>query len=122
MKMIKLAITASLLASSAAATAQSATEARCIVLANVFTNQGKDENAKRLAEAPLYFYLGRMAGQPTAAQFKAALDAQAKTLTDATAGQLMGDCVKPVRDKILLLQSIAAQQPAAKPPANPQGR
>ena len=59
-------------------------------------------------------------GQPTSAQFKAALDAQSKTLTDATAGNLMGECVKAVRAKVELLQTLAAPQP--KPPANPQGR
>jgi hypothetical protein len=121
MKMIKLAIAASLLATGAGAAAQSATEARCIVLANIFGQQAKDDNAKQLAQASLYFYLGRMTGQPTAAQMKAALDQQAKTLTDANAGQLMGDCVKPVRDKVLLLQAISPQQPA-KPPAKPEGR
>jgi hypothetical protein len=121
MRMTKLAIATALLTTSGAAAAQSANEARCIVLANVFANQGKDENAKHLAEASLYFYLGRMTGQPTAAQLKAALDQQAKTLTDANSGQLMGDCVKPVRDKVLLLQSLSPQQPA-KPPAKPEGR
>jgi hypothetical protein len=121
MKIIKLAIAASLLATGAGAAAQSATEARCIVLANVFAQQAKDENAKLLAEASLYFYLGRMTAQPTPAQMKAALDQQAKTLTDANSGQLMGDCVKPVRDKVLLLEALSPQQPA-KPPANPQGR
>ena len=121
MKMIKLIFAASLLTTGGAAAAQSATEARCIVLANVFSQTAKDENAKQLAQASLYFYLGRMTVQPTPAQMKAALDQQAKTLTDANAGQLMGDCVKPVRDKVLLLQAISPQQPAS-PPAKPQGR
>jgi len=121
MSVTRIAIAAALLTMSTAAAAQTATEARCIILANVYAKQAKDENAQRLAEASLYFYLGRMTGQPTGPQLKAALDAQAKTLTDATAGALMGECVKPVRDKLLLLQSISPQQPA-KPPVKPDGR
>jgi hypothetical protein len=56
---------------------------------------------------------------------KTVMDAQAKTLTDANAGQLMGECVKAVQAKVQLLQTLAAQSapPAqTKPPAKPQGR
>jgi len=125
MSVIRIAAAAALLTLSGTAAAQSATEARCIILANIYAKQAPDENAKKLAEASLYFYLGRMTGQPTAAQLKAALDQQAKTLTDATAATQMGECVKPVRDKVLLLQSLSPQQPAqqpTKPPAKPEGR
>jgi hypothetical protein len=120
MKLAPLALAAALLATSTAATAQSATDARCILLANAFAAQSKDTNQRKLAEDSLYFYLGRINGQPTAAQMKSVMDAQAKTLTDANAGTLMGECVKAVQAKVQLLQTLAAQQP--KPPANPQGR
>jgi hypothetical protein len=123
------ASTAALLASATAATAQTATDARCILLANAFAAQSKDANQQKLAESTLYFYLGRIAGQPTTAQMKAVMDQQAKTITDANAGTLMGDCVKPLSAKVQLLQSLAPQSPppaasapSAKPPAQPQGR
>ena len=125
MKAPLAALAAALLATSGAASAQSATEARCILLANAFAAQSKDANQQKLAEDSLYFYLGRITGQPTAAQMKVVMDAQAKTLTDANAGTLMGECVKAVQAKVQLLQTLAAQsqpQPATKPPANPQGR
>ena len=124
MKIVTLALAGALLATSGAAAAQSATDARCIVLSNAFAGQSKDANQQKIAEDTLYFYLGRISGQPTAAQMKAAMDAQAKTLTDATAGAQMGECVKAVQAKVQLLQTLAAQsQPqTAKPPANPQGR
>ena len=130
MKATHLTLVAALLASGTAATAQTATDARCILLANAFAGNATDANQKALAQATLYFYLGRMNGQPTTAQMKAALDQQAKTITDANAGTLMGDCVKPVSAKIQLLQSLsppsppaaAAPAPQAKPPAQPQGR
>lgn len=124
MKAIRIALAAALLASSGAAAAQSATDARCIVLAIAFSNQSKDANKQKIAEDSLYFYLGRIGGQPSTAQFKAALDAQQKTLTDANAGGLMGECVKAVQTKVQLIETLAgsAPTPPAKPPANPQGR
>ena len=121
MKTPCIAITAALLATSTAAAAQSATDARCILLSSIFAKQGKDAQSQKVAEDSLYFYLGRIGGQPTAAQMKAVMDAQAKTLTDANAGTLMGECVKAVQAKVQLLQTVAAQAQPAKP-AQPQGR
>jgi hypothetical protein len=125
MKITHFALAAMLLATTGAATAQSANDARCILLANAFANQAKDANQQKIAEDSIYFYLGRIGGQPTAAQMKAALDAQAKTLNDNNAGALMGECVKAVQAKVQLLNSLAPQSPQpqpTKPPANPQGR
>jgi hypothetical protein len=122
MKATHIALAATLMAASGTAAAQSANDARCLLLANAFANQSKEANQQKLAEDSIYFYLGRINGQPTTAQIKAALDAQAKSITDANAGALMGDCVKAVQMKVQLLQSLAAQQQPAKPPANPQGR
>ena len=120
MKPISIILAAALLVTSGAAAAQSATDARCIVLATGFANQSKDANQQKMAEDTLYFYLGRLGGQPISAEFKAALDAQSKTITDANAGTLMGECVNAVKAKVQLLQSLAP--PPAKAPANPQGR
>jgi hypothetical protein len=120
MKPLSYVLAAALLTTSGMAAAQSATDARCIVLASGFLNQSKDATQQKLAEDSLYFYLGRMNGQPSAAQFKAQLEAQQKTITDANAATLMGECINAVKVKVLLLQSIAGPPP--KPPANPQGR
>jgi hypothetical protein len=123
MKAIHIAFAAALLATSAAAGAQSATDARCVLLANAFMNQSKDAKAQKLAEATLYFYLGRINPTETTAQMKTLLDQQAKTITDANAGALMGECVKTVQTKVQLLQTLAAQQmQQSKPPQQPQGK
>jgi hypothetical protein len=122
MKLTRLALAAGLLASGGAAAAQSAIDARCILLANAFAGQSKDANQQKIAQDTLYFYLGRINGQPTPAQMKAAMDAQAKTITDANSGTLMGDCVKAVQAKVEMLQVLAAQSQPTKPPANPPGR
>lgn len=119
MKALSITLAAALLATSGAAAAQSATDARCIVLATGFANQSKDANQQKIAEDTLYFYLGRVAGQPNSAQFKAALDAQSKTITDANAANAMAQCVGAVKTKVQLLQSIASPPKAAN---NPEGR
>lgn len=125
MKAIHLAVAAAVLVSGSAATAQSANDARCILLANVFAGDSKDAKQQKIAEDTLYFYLGRIAGEPSAAQMKAAFDQQGKTITDANAGPLMNDCVKPVLAKVQVLQSLSTESksaPQAQSPAKPQGR
>ena len=119
MRLIRTLAAIALIAPAAAAPAQSATDARCIVLSNVFSKEGKDEPAKRLAEASLYFYLGRLNTVPTAGQLKTALDSAVATLTDANAGTLMAECVKPVQARIQVLSELSQQ---AKPKPQPQGR
>jgi len=124
MKTTRLAVAAALLMASTAAAAQSANDARCILLANAFAGDSKDAKQQKIAEDTLYFYLGRIAGQPTAAQMKAAFDQQGKTITDANAGPLMNDCVKPVLAKVQVLQALSTEKaaPQAQPPSKPQGR
>jgi hypothetical protein len=118
MKLFSIALAAALLVTGGAAGAQSASDARCIVLATGFAKQAKDANQQKIAEDTLYFYLGRVGSDVNSAEFKAALDAQAKTITDATAGTLMGECVAPVKTRVQLLQSVGTP----RPPANPEGR
>lgn len=127
MKTTPIALAAALLASAGPAAAQTASEARCLLLSNAFAKNAKDANAQKIAEDSLYFYLGRIPGQPTTAQLKAMFDQQDKTITDANAGKVMGDCVNAVRAKVQLLQDVAAQtqpaaKPATKPPGQPEGR
>jgi len=116
MKPVSIALAATLLGTSGAAAAQSANDARCIVLASGFAKQATGANQQKIAEDTLYFYLGRVGAEVTSAQFKATLDAEAKTLTDANASTLMAQCVSPVKSMVQMLQS------AARPPANPEGR
>jgi hypothetical protein len=117
MKTLRIAVAASLLATGAAASAQSATDARCILLSSAFAKETSDANAQKLAEASFYFYLGRIAATATSAQLKALFDQQGKTVTDATAGGIMNDCVKDFQSKVQLIQSLAGKPPApATPP------
>ena len=117
MKALTMALAAALLATGGAAAAQTASDAQCIVLSNAFASQAKDEKAKKIAEASLYFYLGRIGNQTTSAQLKALLDAQTKTLTQATAGPAMSKCAAAIQAKVEMLQGLAG--PAKTAPAKP---
>jgi len=129
MKAAPIALAAALLAIAGPAAAQTATDARCILLSNAFATEAKDAQAQKLAEASLYFYLGRLSPTETTAQLKTVFDQQSKTITETNAGPLMGECVKAVQGKVQLIQTLAAQAqpaapatPATKPPPQPQGR
>jgi len=116
MKSLRIALAASLLMTGAAASAQSATDARCILLSSAFAKQNQDANAQKLAEAAFYFYLGRIGASATPAQLKALFDQQAKTLSDTTAGGLMNACAKEFQSKVQLIGSLASPPPAAAAP------
>ena len=119
MKALNIALATALLATGGAAAAQTASDAQCIVLSNAFAGQAKDAKAKEIAEASLYFYLGRV-GNMTAAQLKTLLDAQSKTITQANAGPGMQKCAAAIQTKVELLKTIAAtSKPASAKPAQP---
>jgi hypothetical protein len=116
MKLFSVAVAAALLATSGAAAAQSASDARCILLSSAFAKQNQDANAQKLAEATFYFYLGRIGASATPAQLKTLFESQGKTLSDATAGEGMNTCVKDFQSKVQMLQNLAgpAEQPTKK--------
>ena len=132
MKAVASILAATLLVTGSAASAQSATDAQCLILGNVFAKQAKDAQSQKAAEVAVYFYMGRVRDGVTAAQLKTLFETSAKTITEANAGQKMTDCIKAVQAKGDLLTSISPAPPAAaaaapkpaqpKPPGQPQGR
>lgn len=124
MTLTRIAIAATLLMTGGAAAAQTASDVQCMVLSNAFAKNAKEANAQKLAESAFYFYLGRVSDSTTPAQLKSQLEAQGKTITDATAGPAMNTCVKALAAKVQMIQSLGPQPPAAaKPaPAKPEGR
>ena len=123
---------AAVLLTGTAASAQSLTDAQCIIVSNAFASQAKDPNQQKAAEAAVYFYLGRVKDGVTTPQLKALFDQAAKPLSDATIGPKMNDCMKGLQGKVALLESLApkqAAQPATTAPRaatpqqkQPQGR
>lgn len=111
MRVTQLIIAATLLVSSGAVSAQSATDTQCLLLSNAFGRNAKDADSQKTAEASVYFYLGRIRDQVTPAQLKALFDQASKTVTQANAATLMDSCVKNVQSKMDLVQSIASPAP-----------
>jgi hypothetical protein len=123
MKSLPLVLAAAVLATGTAASAQSATDAQCIVVSNAFAAQAKDPKAQKIAEATIYFYLGRIANTMTGPQLRALLETQGKTLNQQNAGPTMEKCAAAVQAKVSLLESLAPAQPkpaATTPPAKPK--
>ncbi len=118
MKLTRLAIAVLLLMASGAAGAQSATDVGCLLLSNAFAQSAKDATAQKAALAASYFYLGRLGPQATAAQLKELFESQSKTITDATAGNMMNACIKEIQAKTQLVESLAPAQ--SKPQAQQQ--
>ena len=116
MKALPITLAAALLATGGAAAAQSANDARCVLLSSAYAKDAKDANAQKVAEASFYFYLGRIAPTATAAQLKTLFDQQGKTLTDAAAPGLMNACAKQLQDKVEMLNTLSGPPPAATPP------
>jgi hypothetical protein len=114
MNRTRLAIAAALLMTNGTAVAQSATDVGCLILSNGFAHNSKDANAQKAAEAASFFYLGRVSNQGTAAQLKALLEKEMKTITQANAGPMMNACMKELEAKSQLVQSLS---PRPKPPA-----
>lgn len=121
-KFFPLAAATVMLAGSTTASAQSNSDARCIVLSSAFARGGPNEQAKQLAQAALNFYLGRVSPSASSAQLKAQLDEQMATITDANDGKLMGECIKNFQSVVSRIDNIAAQSRPATKSTQPDGR
>jgi hypothetical protein len=128
MKILTPILATTLLLAGGAASAQSATDAQCLILSNIFAKQAKDQQSQQAAQAAVFFYMGRVRPGISTAQLKTLMEEAGKPITDANAGPKMTECVKTLQATGQLLQSIsppAAAAPTtqpAKPQTQPQGR
>ena len=96
----------------AAVLAQTADDdARCLIVSSTFARTAKDPKAQQVAQAAAAFYLGRIDGRYPAATLRAAIAAQGKQLTPATAPGVMERCAMRVNDAQTRIQAAAASQP-----------
>jgi len=114
------ALAAALLLPAAPASAQTATDAGCLLLSNLFAQKAAEPEVKKIAEQTFYFYLGRVGDRVTAPQLKALLDTQGKTITDATAGPMMKNCVQTLQNRASVLDSLSTPAPAPQPAQPPK--
>jgi hypothetical protein len=115
MKTLRIALASALLLAGGAATAQSASDAQCIIVSNAFASQSKDAEQQKVAQASMYFFLGRISSTTTAAQLKTLLDAQMKTINNANAGETMNKCLATIKSRVDMLESLDADAKAATP-------
>ena len=100
----RLAATLCLALASWPAAAQSLqSDARCLIVSNLFA-ASKDARAKQAGIEARYFYLGRLSGSP--AQIESALVAQSKTITAKNAPQTMQGCAQTVVERARTVQAI----------------
>lgn len=122
MKIFSAAVAAILLTAATAASAQSATDVRCVLLSKGFAVGGPDAQGRQLAQEALYFYMGRVSPSLSEAQLKAQLDQQYKTINDTNDGQLMGECIKNFRAGLERFDAVLGPAKTATKPAKPEGR
>lgn len=90
------------------------TTAGCLLVSNAFANGATEDKDKKVAEAALYFFMGRIDERTTSAQLKAQIEQQEHTITNDNAGPLMDACLKLVAAKSQLLASTAPKPPPGK--------
>lgn len=88
------------------ASAQNVDDVRCLLASNAAAKVAKDSNEKRLAEAALHFYLGRIDGKFSPSQLAAAFAAQLKSLTGANLGPTMQSCFQHAQERMKFVQSV----------------
>ena len=107
-----IALAAAVLVASPAG-AQANNDVKCLLASNLFAKAAKEPKARTAAEAGRLYYLGRIHGRLNAAQLKAELLAQQKTINTKNAGQIMNGCARQMEAGIKMIQT-ATQQLAPK--------
>jgi hypothetical protein len=107
------AATAAFLAAGPAAAAN-AEDVRCFMLSNLFAQKAATDQAKKLAQASGFYYLGKLQGMSDA-ELRRLIAEQQKQITQATASRDMQTCAKAVQSSGMRIQSFAPPQPAPAP-------
>ena len=110
---ILLVAAGSLVLASAPGAAQSASDVRCLVLANGFAKGGSTAEAKQAGQLAAHYFLGKVEGRSNDAQLRAAIAQQQKTIVVARAGADMQTCMQQITASAKKLQG-AGGQPAPK--------
>lgn len=86
-------------------------DVKCLLLSNIYAKQADDEKARAAALQASFFYLGRVTGP--AADLRARLSAEAKTLSSTENGDAMAACANAMVKRAEELST--ATQPRAAP-------
>jgi hypothetical protein len=91
------------------ASAQAGNDVKCLLASNLFAKAAKDPKTRTAAEASKLYYLGRIHGRLNAAQLKAELLAQQKSISAKTAGTIMNGCARQMESGIKMIQTVTQQ-------------
>ena len=116
MRTIGLAALTILVVSAPAAAQTVAEDARCLLVSSTYARNAKDPKARSVAQAASAFFLGRVDGRYPPAALKAALVAELKTVSAASASSIMNACAARVMQAETRVQGAA---PAPKPAVTP---
>lgn len=105
---VSLAALAALLAA-APASAQAGGDVKCLLASNLFAKAAKDPKTRTAAEASKLYYLGRIHVRLNAAQLKAEMIAQQKTISPKNAGVVMNACARQMESGIKMVQGVTQQ-------------
>ena len=97
------------LTTSAPAAAQATNDVKCLMASNLFSKAAKDPKARTVAEAAKFFYLGRLSGRINEPQLRAQMQAQAKTITQANAGNVMNACTRQMQSGAAMIERVGKQ-------------
>ena len=97
------------MALSGPAAAQATNDVRCLLASNLFSKAAKEPDARKLAEAGKYFYLGRIYGRLNEQQIRAQMTAEKKTLTPANATSVMAACAKQMQNGAQMVERVGRQ-------------
>ena len=102
-----MAVSAAIIA--APAQAQSVDDVRCLLVSNAASKLAKDPNEKRLTDATLHFYLGRIDGKYNETQLAAAFATQIKSLVGVNVGPTMQACFQYAQQRMKVVQGVGEQ-------------
>lgn len=86
------------------------TDANCLLVSNIFTQQSSDATQKAHAGNVLFYYFGRLDAHSTEAEMKAQLKAAGSAkFTPESAAELMNSCVQNMQARAQVLQNVSQQ-------------
>ena len=88
------------------AASQAADDVQCLMVSNFFAKSASDANARKVAEATTYYFLGRVAGRMSESQLRASLASQQNALKRANMSLLMQRCARTVRVSAEQVQTL----------------
>lgn len=88
------------------ASAQAPNDVQCLMVSNFYAKSASDANARKVAEATTYFFLGRVAGRMNESQLRASLAAQQNALKRVDMNTVMQRCARTVRVSAEQVQSL----------------